>query len=236
MTASRSPPSDVKCTWDLLPGKASEKLRVNPRKAWYRNLEEVTDERRLRGDLSPEAAAAGLYRAARVRVVAGLSLPRAAARHAPASDRHRPVQIRRVQAERSRSRWHATRITGRRAGLISTASSIRSSRTVSTAILALYRRQVRHDLALSACTVPLLKDVKSQAPQAICELAPVNVSRNLIINRDAPPFDNPDLRRAMALTLRPQGLYRHPHRGHRATSAASCSRRPKGCGACRRRC
>ena len=34
--------SDVKCTWDLLTGKASEKLRVNPRKSWYSNLEEVT--------------------------------------------------------------------------------------------------------------------------------------------------------------------------------------------------
>src|SRR5262249_31610950 len=34
--------ADVKCTWDLLQGKASEKLRVNPRKSWYRNLEEVT--------------------------------------------------------------------------------------------------------------------------------------------------------------------------------------------------
>jgi len=33
---------DVKCTWDLLTGKSSEKLRVNPRKSWYRNLDEVT--------------------------------------------------------------------------------------------------------------------------------------------------------------------------------------------------
>src|SRR3989440_6061692 len=33
---------DVKCTWDLLSGKASEKLRINPRKSWYRNVEEVT--------------------------------------------------------------------------------------------------------------------------------------------------------------------------------------------------
>src|SRR6266550_2883273 len=33
---------DVKCTWDLLQGKASEKLRVNPRKGWYNNLDEVT--------------------------------------------------------------------------------------------------------------------------------------------------------------------------------------------------
>src|SRR5205085_7016519 len=33
---------DVKCTWDLLSGKTSEKLRINPRKSWYSNVEEVT--------------------------------------------------------------------------------------------------------------------------------------------------------------------------------------------------
>ena len=33
---------DVECTWEMLTGKASEKLRVNPRKSWYRNLEAVT--------------------------------------------------------------------------------------------------------------------------------------------------------------------------------------------------
>ena len=32
---------DVKCTWDLLTGRSAEKLRVNPRKTWYSNLEEV---------------------------------------------------------------------------------------------------------------------------------------------------------------------------------------------------
>jgi len=34
--------ADVKCTWDLLQGKGEAKLRVNPRKSWYRNLDEVT--------------------------------------------------------------------------------------------------------------------------------------------------------------------------------------------------
>ena len=34
--------ADVKCTWDLLMGTASEKLRVNPRKTWYLNLDKVT--------------------------------------------------------------------------------------------------------------------------------------------------------------------------------------------------
>src|SRR6202045_2874060 len=35
---------DVKCTWDMLLGKSNEKLRLNPRKAWYRNLDEVTTD------------------------------------------------------------------------------------------------------------------------------------------------------------------------------------------------
>src|SRR5947209_565224 len=33
---------DVQCTWDMLTGKSSEKLRINPRKSWYGNLDSVT--------------------------------------------------------------------------------------------------------------------------------------------------------------------------------------------------
>src|ERR1700731_4272047 len=33
---------DVQCTWEMLTGKASEKLRLNPRKSWYNNIEEIT--------------------------------------------------------------------------------------------------------------------------------------------------------------------------------------------------
>src|SRR6202035_705297 len=29
--------ADVKCTWDLLMGTGSDKLRINPRKSWYAN-------------------------------------------------------------------------------------------------------------------------------------------------------------------------------------------------------
>jgi peptide/nickel transport system substrate-binding protein len=50
-------------------------------------------------------------------------------------------------------------------------------------------------------TMPLLKDVKSQAPEAVCELRTSNSAMTLIINPDSPPFDNPDLRRALALAL-----------------------------------
>jgi len=49
--------------------------------------------------------------------------------------------------------------------------------------------------------VPLLKDAQNQAPQAICKLVPSNVNRNVMMNREAPPFDHAELRRAVALTL-----------------------------------
>jgi peptide/nickel transport system substrate-binding protein len=50
-------------------------------------------------------------------------------------------------------------------------------------------------------TVPLLKDVTSQAPKAVCDLAPTYVSTNLIINRTVAPFNDPNIRQAMALAL-----------------------------------
>ncbi len=33
---------DVVCTWNLLLGKSEQKLRTNPRKSWYQNVEAVT--------------------------------------------------------------------------------------------------------------------------------------------------------------------------------------------------
>ncbi len=51
-----------------------------------------------------------------------------------------------------------------------------------------------------------VRDVQSQMPQAICELRPNNVRSALLVNHNAPPFDNPDLRRAMALSLDRKGF------------------------------
>jgi peptide/nickel transport system substrate-binding protein len=50
-------------------------------------------------------------------------------------------------------------------------------------------------------TIPTLKDFKEQAPKAICEISQVNVPRTMLINPAAPPFDNPELRRAMTLAV-----------------------------------
>src|SRR5262249_45175846 len=50
-------------------------------------------------------------------------------------------------------------------------------------------------------TIPLLKDAKSRAPKAVCVVEPTNVSTNIIVNSPNPPFDNLDVRRALALAL-----------------------------------
>ncbi len=73
---------DVGCTFDLLLGKAKDGLRLNPRQVWYRNVEDVKLERRLRGHHRAQGTAAVVPRAAGVRLHADLSVPRVAARHA----------------------------------------------------------------------------------------------------------------------------------------------------------
>ena len=79
-------------------------------------------------------------------------------------------------------------------------SSTRSSRNRSTAILAFVAGKYELTFA-GTLTIPLTRDLQKQRPDAICEMPPGSVSTNLIINREKPPFDNPELRRAMALAL-----------------------------------
>src|ERR1700748_657567 len=50
-------------------------------------------------------------------------------------------------------------------------------------------------------TIPLLKDIETQAPQATCEVGMASEAIGMLVNRTVAPFDNAELRRAMALTL-----------------------------------
>src|ERR1700704_6363058 len=91
---------DVKCTWDLIAGNAPEKLRVNPRKSWYRNLESVSIDNDHQATFNLKRAPPPFYRAPPFGVAAVLPLPCPGAQYPPKADRHGTVQIRRVQAER----------------------------------------------------------------------------------------------------------------------------------------
>ena len=74
-------------------------------------------------------------------------------------------------------------------------------------------------------SIPLLKDVKAQAPNAVCVVEPINVSTNIIINSSSPPFDNLDIRQRDGAGARPQGVHLDPvrrpgrYRRHHAAGA-----------------
>ena len=48
---------------------------------------------------------------------------------------------------------------------------------------------------------PLVRDIKKENASATCVLATNNGTTNLLLNRDKPPFDNADLRKALALAI-----------------------------------
>src|SRR5258708_2694851 len=72
----------------------------------------------------------------------------------------------------------------------------------------------------SDVTFPLLKDVKAQKAEAVCEARPTNVSSNILINRDKPPSDNPQIRRAMVLALDNRAFADILSQGHDLDGAA----------------
>src|ERR1700746_3342753 len=80
-------------------GHVATKGPPEPAQGLVRTGQRRHDQWRFRGRLQPEAAAAFAARTARLRLHADLSLPHLAGGDADASDRHRPVQIRRVQGQ-----------------------------------------------------------------------------------------------------------------------------------------
>ena len=79
-------------------------------------------------------------------------------------------------------------------------------------------------------TVPLMKDVKRQSPTAICELSPGIVNRHVIVNRTVPPFDNANLRRALALAAELETVEAWPQRAKSRRSSWAWLWRIDTCG------
>jgi len=190
---------DVQCTWDLLTGKSSEKLRINPRKAWYKNLDEVTTN----GDFEVTFHLKRSQPAFIALLASGFSpvypchvSPREMRSHPIGTGPFKFVEFKpneSIKVTRNLDYWKKDRpyLDGIEYTII---------KNVSTGVLAFLAGKV--DMTSPYyLQVPVLNDVKNQDPEAICSLLPVNVNRNVMMNREAPPFNNPDLRRAIALSL-----------------------------------
>jgi peptide/nickel transport system substrate-binding protein len=191
--------ADVKCTWDMLAGTAAQKFRVNPRKSWYRNLDEVTTD----GDAKVIFHLHRPQPAFIVMLATGWS-PVYPCHVSPAQMRQHPIGTgpfkfvefkpnESIKLVRSPDYWKPGRpyLDGIEFSIM---------RSLSTAVLAFAADQL--DMTFPASlTPPLLKQVQAQVADAACEMTAGSIYRNLLVNRDVPPFDNPDLRRAMALTI-----------------------------------
>jgi peptide/nickel transport system substrate-binding protein len=191
--------ADVKCTWDLLMGTGSEKLRVNPRKTWYLNLDKVTTN----GDYEvtfhlkrPQPALLSLL-ASGWSPVYPCHVPPAEMRRRPIGTgpfrfvEFKPNEV--VRTARNPDYWKPGR---------PYLDGIEWHIMPDIATRNLTFIAGKFDISSPyGTTMPSLEDVKKQAPQAICVVTATNVARNLILNRDKPPFDNADLRRAVVLSL-----------------------------------
>jgi peptide/nickel transport system substrate-binding protein len=187
---------DVKCAWDLLTGRSQETLRVNPRKSWYRNLGEVTTN----GDHEVTFHLKRRQPAFLALLASGWSpvypchiSPREMRSHPIGTGPFKLVEFKPnelVKVARNPDYWKNDR-----PYLDGIAYTIIPN--TSTRMLGF----IAGKFDIISLQPPLLKNVKSQASEAICELVPDNAARNLILNRAGPPFDTPDLRRAMALSL-----------------------------------
>ncbi|HZT87782.1 MAG TPA: ABC transporter substrate-binding protein [Stellaceae bacterium] len=190
--------ADVKCTWDLLQGKTKEKLRLNAREAWWHNLNEVTAE----GD-SQATFHLKRRQPSFLSLLASGFTPVYPCHVAPSQMRQHPIGTgpfkfvefkpnQSIKVVRNPDYWKPGR-----PYLDAVEWTIIPNR--STAVLAFIAGQFDMTFPYEV-TIPLLKDVHAQMPQAVCETTPLNVAPNLLITRK-PPFDNLGLRQAIANTI-----------------------------------
>jgi peptide/nickel transport system substrate-binding protein len=191
--------ADVKCTWDLLMGRAATPLRINLRGGWYHNLKDVVidDDFKVRFILHrPQPAMLALLAAGYSAIYPCHVPPREMRSRPIGTGPFRFVEFKAnesIKLTRNTEYWKPGRpyLDGIEYTIISNRS---------TALLSFVSGKV--DMTFpNEVTIPLLKGVKEQAPHVVCKLAPNNCAVNVIINRERPPFDNPDIRRAVALTL-----------------------------------
>jgi peptide/nickel transport system substrate-binding protein len=191
--------ADVKCTFDMLMGKSQQKFRQNPRKTWYNEVNEVTTN----GDYEASFNLKRLQPSLLALLASGYT-PIYPCHISPAEMRTHPIGTgpfkfvefkanESIKLTRNADYWKKglPHLDGIEFTIITNRS---------TAILAFIAG--KFDMTFpTEVSIPLLKDVKTQAPNAVCVVASTNVSTNIIVNSMNPPFDNIDIRHALALAL-----------------------------------
>ena len=191
--------ADVKCTWDLILGKSATPLRVSPRKGWDHNLKDVIVDNDFQVTFQlgrPQPALLALLASGYSVIYPCHVSPADMRTHPIGTGPFEFVEFKRnesIKLTRNTEYWRPNR-----PYMDGVEYTIVTNR--STSILGFVTG--RFDVTFpNEVVVPILKDVQSQAPKAICKLETNNCAINVIVNRDRPPFDNPDVRRALALAI-----------------------------------
>ena len=191
--------NDVKCTFDLLTNQSKEKLRLNYRESWWVNVAGASVNGPYEATIHlkrPQPAILILLASGEAPMYPCHVSPRDMRQHPIGTGPFRFVEYKPnqgIKVERNPDYWKPGR-----PYLDGVEYTIIANR--STALLAFVAG--KFDMTFpNEVTVPLLSDVRSQAPQAVCEVTPTSEAVGMLVNRTAPPFDNPEIRRAMALTL-----------------------------------
>jgi len=190
--------ADVRCTWDMVAGK-TQGLRLNPRKILYRNLDEVSvdDDYTVSFRLKRPQPAFLMLLATGQSPVYPCHVPPAQMRQHPIGTgpfkfvEFKPNEV--IRLAKNPDYWKPGR--PYLDGIEWTIIPNRSTQTLAFV-------SGKLDMTFPYEVTPaLVRDIKSQAPDAICEIDPMPVAINLLVNRDKPPFDNPDVRLAMQYTI-----------------------------------
>ena len=191
--------ADVECTFNLLTARARDKLRSNPRAAWYRNINyvhSVSDHEvtiylnRPQPSLLP-LLASGFSPIYPCHIPAGQMRTRPIGTGPFKFDSFVPFE--RVRLVRNPDYWKPDRpyLDGMEFTIVNSSS---------TALLSFMAG--RFDMTFPwEVTLPQLKDARRRTSKVACETTSMNSSTNLLVNHDAPPFDNADIRRALTLAL-----------------------------------
>src|SRR5690348_13868873 len=187
---------DVKCTFDLLTNQAKEKLRLNFRETWWVNVASTT----INGDREatlhlkrPQPALLALLASGDTPVYPCHVAPREMRQHPIGTGPFKFVEYKPnqgIKLVRNPEYWKPGR-----PYLDGVEYTIIPNR--STAILAFVAGKFDMTFPYEV-TFPLLKDIKSQLPQAVCQAGPATESVGILMNRTKPPFDSADVREAVA--------------------------------------
>jgi peptide/nickel transport system substrate-binding protein len=179
--------ADVRCTFDLLMEKGEAKLRRNPRGVWFKNVEQVTVDNDFQVTFhlkQPQPSLLAFLAAGWSAIYPCHVAPAQMRGHPIGTGPFKFVELKsneRVRVEKNRDYWKPGR--PYLDGIEYTIVADRATRMLAF-------QAGRADMAFPTdITVPLLKEVKQQVPDAQCTLRPLGVTYNLIINRDSPPFN-----------------------------------------------